>query len=77
MPVLCLVHLLWGPFGPAAAARFGAAYRAVEPGVEHRFVTVYNGFRGDVSNSSGSISRDALSASTMPMTMPTTANPTP
>jgi hypothetical protein len=44
MPALCLVHLLWGPFGPAAAARFGAAHRAVDPGVEHRFVTVYNGF---------------------------------
>ena len=55
MPVLCLVHLLWGPFGPEAAARFGAAYRAVEPGVEHRFVAVYNGFRGDVSDV-----RDAL-----------------
>ena len=55
MPVLCLVHLLWGPFGPEAAARFGAAYRAVEPGVEHRFVAVYNGFRGDVSGV-----RDAL-----------------
>jgi len=44
--LLSLVHLLWGPFGPEAAARFGAAYRAVDPGVEHRFVTVFNGFRG-------------------------------
>ncbi len=43
------MHLLWGPFGPAAATRFGTAYRAVDPGVEHRFVAVYNGFRGDVS----------------------------
>jgi hypothetical protein len=49
MTALCLVHLLWGPFGPPAAARFGAAYRGVDPGVEHRFVAVYNGFRGDVS----------------------------
>lgn len=48
-PVLCLVHLLWGPFGPEAAARFGAAHRAVEPGAEHRFVAVYNGFGGDVA----------------------------
>jgi hypothetical protein len=49
MPALCLVHLLWGPFGPEAAARFGAAHRAVDPGAEHRFVTVYNGFgAGDV-----------------------------
>jgi hypothetical protein len=48
MPALCLVHLLWGPFGPEAAARFGAAYRAVDPGAEHRFVAIYNGFRGDV-----------------------------
>jgi hypothetical protein len=55
MSVLCLVHLLWGPFGPEAAARFGAAYRAIEPGVEHRFVAVYNGFHGDVSSV-----RDAL-----------------
>jgi hypothetical protein len=47
MPSLCLVHLLWGPFGPEAAARFGAAHRAVDPGVEHRFVAVYNGFKGD------------------------------
>ena len=28
MSVLCLVHLLWGPFGPEAAARF--AVRVVE-----------------------------------------------
>jgi hypothetical protein len=48
MPDLCLVHLLWGPFGPEAAARFGAAYRAVDPGAEHRFVALYNGFGGDV-----------------------------
>jgi hypothetical protein len=47
MPALCLVHLLWGPFGPEPAARFGAAHRAVDPGVEHRLVTLYNGFRGD------------------------------
>src|SRR5215217_6088104 len=40
MPALCLVHLLWGPFGPDAAARF---------------VAVYNGFGGDVSDA-----RDAL-----------------
>jgi hypothetical protein len=49
MAALCLVHLLWGPFGPEAAARFGAAYRAVDPGVEHSFVAVYNGFRGGES----------------------------
>jgi len=55
MASLCLVHLLWGPFGPEAAARFGAAYRAVDPGVEHRFVTVYNGFRDGVD-----AARDAL-----------------
>jgi hypothetical protein len=48
MATLCLVHLLWGPFGPEAAARFGAAHRAVDPGAEHRFVAVYNGFDGDV-----------------------------
>jgi hypothetical protein len=43
---ICLVHLLWGPFGPEPAARFGAAYRAVDPGVEHRLLLVFNGFRG-------------------------------
>src|SRR5215212_1875915 len=55
MAALCLVHLLWGPFGPEAAARFGAAYRSVDPGVEHRFVALYNGFGGDVA-----AARDAL-----------------
>ena len=55
MPAVCLVHLLWGPLGPEPAARFGAAYRAVDPGVEHRFVALYNGFDGDVSDV-----RDAL-----------------
>ena len=55
MPALCLVHLLWGPFGPEAAARFGAAYRAVDPGVEHSFVALYNGFRDNVAEV-----RDAL-----------------
>jgi hypothetical protein len=55
MPGVCLVHLLWGPLGPEPAARFGAAYRAVDPGVEHRLVTLYNGFHGDVDDV-----RDAL-----------------
>jgi hypothetical protein len=50
MPAVCLVHLLWGPLGPEPAARFGAAYRAVDPGVEHRFVALYNGFEGDVGD---------------------------
>jgi hypothetical protein len=49
MGALCLVHLLWGPFGPEPAARFGATHRAVDPGIEHRFVALYNGFAGDVS----------------------------
>ena len=41
------MHLLWGPLGPEPAASFGAAYRAVDPGVEHRLVALYNGFDGD------------------------------
>jgi hypothetical protein len=55
MPGICLVHLLWGPLGPEPAARFGAAYRAVDAGAEHRFVALFNGFDGDASEA-----RDAL-----------------
>jgi hypothetical protein len=48
---LCLVHLVWAPLGPERLAAFVAAYRRLDPGVQHELLFVWNGFESgaDVS----------------------------
>lgn len=40
---LALVHLVWGPLGPAPLDAFLAAYRARAPGAAHDLVILFNG----------------------------------
>lgn len=44
MPDVCLVHLVWKPFGPQRLHDFLAAYRATPAGCAHRLVLLFNGF---------------------------------
>lgn len=39
-----VVHLAWGPLGPAALERYLRAHRAHDPGLDHELLVVLNGF---------------------------------
>jgi hypothetical protein len=41
--VIAVVHLVWGPLGPAPLREFLASYRAHPAGVEHELVVLFNG----------------------------------
>ncbi len=44
MPEVCVVHLVWAPYGPGLLERFLASLRRNPPGVEHELLVVFNGF---------------------------------
>jgi hypothetical protein len=41
--MIAVVHLVWGPFGPAQLRQFLVSYRQYPAGVEHRLVVLFNG----------------------------------
>jgi hypothetical protein len=41
--VIAVVHLVWGPLGPAPLRRFMASYRRYAAGAEHELVALLNG----------------------------------
>src|SRR5262245_4490549 len=45
MPEVCVVHLVWAPLGLDPFAQFVDSYRAMEAGMDHDLVVVFNGFR--------------------------------
>lgn len=48
MSEVCVVHLVWAPYGPELLRRFLASLRAVPAGCEHELLVVFNGFPGEV-----------------------------
>jgi hypothetical protein len=46
-PDLCVAHLVWEPAGIAALTQFADSYRRHPPGLEHRLLVIFNGFRPD------------------------------
>lgn len=44
MSSVCVVHLVWAPFGTEPFKRFLSSYRANGGGLEHRLLFVFNGF---------------------------------
>jgi hypothetical protein len=47
MSEVCLVHLVWKPFGPQPFRDFVASYERHAAGVGHRLVVAFNGFDGE------------------------------
>lgn len=47
MPGVCVVHLVWAPYGPSLLERFLASLRRNGPGVDHELLMVFNGFGAD------------------------------
>jgi hypothetical protein len=45
--VIAVVHLVWGPLGPAPLREFLASYRRYPAGIEHELVVVLNGVSSD------------------------------
>jgi hypothetical protein len=45
--VIGVVHLVWGPLGPAPLRRFLASYRAHRAGADHELVILWNGTTPD------------------------------
>jgi hypothetical protein len=45
--VIAVVHLVWGPLGPAPLREFLASYRQHPAGIEHELVVVLNGVSSD------------------------------
>src|SRR5579863_78062 len=45
--MIAVVHLIWGPLGPAPLRRFLRSYRAHAAGVEHDLVMIFNGVSDD------------------------------
>jgi hypothetical protein len=46
--VIGVVHLVWGPLGPAPLRSFLASYRAHPAGAEHELVVLFNGVTDEV-----------------------------
>ena len=44
MPRVCLVHLVWAPYGPELLERFLASLQRHDPGTGHELLMVFNGF---------------------------------
>ncbi len=44
--MIAVVHLVWGPLGPAPLRRFVSSYRKFPPGAEHELVVLFNGVDG-------------------------------
>lgn len=47
MPGICLVHLVWAPYGPELLQRFLASLAEHEPGCPYELLAVFNGFDAD------------------------------
>ncbi|MCW3011065.1 MAG: hypothetical protein JWO90_1469 [Solirubrobacterales bacterium] len=48
MPDVCVVHLVWAPYGPALLERFLDSLRKHPAGVPYELLVVFNGFEGEV-----------------------------
>lgn len=57
-----LVHLVWGPLGPAPLRRFLDSYRAHPAGTEHELVIALNGVSRDPADATRRAIRDELQA---------------
>ncbi len=44
MPDVCVVHLVWAPYGPELVARFVASLERHDAGVTYELLVVFNGF---------------------------------
>lgn len=45
--MIAVIHLVWGPLGPAPLRRFLKSYRAHPAGVEHDLIMLFNGVSDD------------------------------
>lgn len=49
--MIAVVHLVWGPLGPAPLQRFLDSYRRHSAGIEHELVIIFNGTDSDTRRS--------------------------